>query len=145
MANQFTPARPEDAAFYICVDSLEGGQVSGQVVSRRLSKAMPFDNLGSLVLRLEDVLEVQNFPQAFQRSRSFQPREVTSAYAAGGTGHGMPASEVTGTAAGVEKFMLQVLTRRNSTWQGRVTWQNGDSQDFSSDLELFHLTEEHFF
>ena len=55
----------------ICVDRLEGSRAEGRVVSRRLTAPMAFSDLGGLLLQLEALLERQNFPQAFQRMRSF--------------------------------------------------------------------------
>lgn len=60
-----------DAALRVCVDSLEAGSIRGRVVSRRLTAPITFGDLGDLLLQVEEVLNRQNFPQAFERTRSF--------------------------------------------------------------------------
>ena len=40
----------------------------------------------------------------------------------------------------VGTFVLKILNRQNSTWQGTVTWvEEGRSQNFRSALELLKL------
>ena len=61
----------QNGTIRICVDRLEGNRAGGRVLSQRLTAPMAFSDLGSLLLQLESLLERQNFPQAFQRMRSF--------------------------------------------------------------------------
>ena len=90
-------------AFKVCVQSCQNGQISGQVVAYRLKSPMPFRDTGSLVLSIESVLDAQNFPQAFRRSRSFVPRAVQNPYASDTLNSGMSSLAVSSDA----KFTLQ--------------------------------------
>ena len=131
-------------AFKVCVQSCQNGQISGQVVAYRLKSPMPFRDTGSLVLSIESVLDAQNFPQAFRRSRSFVPRAVQNPYASDTLNSGMSQEEVDqfhGTAA---TFLLHVFTRQSSTWQGNVVWSEGEVVRFQSVLELIRILDEHF-
>ena len=60
----------------VCVDDIAGNRVSGRVYSQRLTSPMAFLDLGGLLLQLEELLETQNFPQAFQRIRTFSPDKL---------------------------------------------------------------------
>ena len=131
----------QNGAIRICVDRLEGNRAGGRVLSQRLTAPMAFSDLGSLLLQLESLLEQQNFPQAFQRMRSFT--KETPEYPAGLLPEGAMAPEAVASARGeAATFVLRVLTRQNATWQGVLEWLEGERRDsFSSDLEFLKLLE----
>ena len=133
----------QNGVIRICVDRLEGSRASGRVLSRRLTAPMPFTDLGSLLLQLEDLLEQQNFPQAFQRMRSFT--HEAPAYPAGLLPEGAMAAEAVAEARGqAATFDLRILTRQNATWQGVLEQlDKGERTPFSSDLEFLKLVETH--
>ncbi|HJA64154.1 MAG TPA: hypothetical protein H9719_08495 [Candidatus Intestinimonas stercoravium] len=55
----------------------------------------------------------------------------------------MDAGEVAGARGEIATFSLNILSRRNATWQGRLDWlDGGPAQVFSSDLELLDLVEQ---
>lgn len=141
------------AALRVCVDQMEGGRISGRVVSRRLTRPIRFDDVGSLLLQIEAVLDVQKFPQAFQRTRTFQPRQAPgeeapaaaqTAPAAPSLAEGMPEAEVEAAHGAVSTFLLFVFTRQNTTWQGVLDWLDGSPRvRYSSVLELLKLVDGH--
>ncbi len=133
----------QNGAIRICVDRLEGNRAGGRVLSQRLTAPMAFSDLGSLLLQLESLLERQNFPQAFQRMRSFT--KEAPEYPAGLLPEGAMAPEAVAAARGeTATFVLRVLTRQNATWQGILEWLEGERRDrFSSDLEFLKLVEVH--
>ena len=132
----------QNGAIRICVDRLEGNRAGGRVLSQRLTAPMAFSDLGSLLLQLESLLERQNFPQAFQRMRSFT--KETPEYPAGLLPEGAMAAEAVTAARGeTATFVLRVLTRQNATWQGVLEWLEGEQRNsFSSDLEFLKLLEQ---
>lgn len=66
--------------------------------------------------------------------------------AALGVEDGIPAGEVAAAAGQVTTFLLSVVTRRNTTWQGYLEWlDSGERQEFESVLELLKLTDQHVF
>ena len=93
------------------------------------------------------MLDAQNFPQAFQRVRTFVPGKMEQQPpAALGVEDGIPAGEVAAAAGQVTTFLLSVVTRRNTTWQGYLEWlDSGERQEFESVLELLKLTDQHVF
>ena len=140
----FSNLSSPSAFLRVCVDQSDGSRISGRVYSQRLTHPMAFSDIGSLVLRLDEVLEKQNFPQAFQRSRTFREREI-HVPAAGDPEEGITLCEVEGASGALATFTLCILSRRNASWQGWVDWMDGSPrQQFASALELIRMAEEHF-
>lgn len=132
------------AALRVCVDKAEGGRISGRVFSQRLTEPLSFADVGSLLLQVEEVLDRQNFPQAFQRTRTFAAARPSAVPAAPDPTGGMSAGAVEAAHGGAATFALYVITRQNTTWQGRVDWLDGrPPEDFSSVLELIKLIDLH--
>lgn len=133
----------ESGAIRICVDWVDGLRAGGRVFSQRLAAPLPFSDLGSLLLRLEGLLEEQNFPQAFHRLRSFSEhvRQVR------GTGllpeRAMPAEEVARAAGKQATLILHIYARQKATWQGVVDWldQKNPPSHFTSALAFLHVME----
>ena len=124
----------------VCVDHVVSRTVSGRVYSRRLTKPVPFVDLSSLALRMEEVFDQQSFPQAFQRSRIFLREDNGETFAADDLTSGMSEELVNAQQGEVATFEVQVLSRRNSSWQGTVDWLDGsERQRFESFLELLNL------
>ena len=48
-----------------------------------------------------------------------------------------------GSKKGRDTFVVKILNRQNSTWQGNITWVEGEkSQNFRSALEMLKLMDE---
>lgn len=135
-----------DAAIRVCVDQAEGGHIIGRAVSRRLTAPIFFSDIGSLLLQLEEVFNQQNFPQAFERTRSFTQGQGTSVPIAEDLDSGMTQEEVTSAQGSRATFALYVITRRNTTWQGFVDWlDDSPRQEYASVLELLKVIDEFLF
>lgn len=137
----FSNLNDPSAALRLCVDSAEQGRLSGLVYSQRLTEPLPFSDVGSLLLKLDGVLEKQKFPQAFQQARSFTGKE-DDVPAASDPSEGMSAEAVAGAAGRLATLCVHVMSRRNASWQGWVDAPDGGRQEFSSALELVRLIEE---
>lgn len=132
-----------NTAFRVCVDSVEQGCLNGTVYSRQISQPIPFSDTADLMLKVEEVLDAWNFPMAFQRARIFVPRENSETVAVQDPGEGLSAETVANAKGAVSTFVVRVLSRKNSTWQGTVDWLDGSPpRSFASDLEFLRLTEE---
>lgn len=125
-------------SFRICVDENKGGRISGRVLSRRLTHPIAFGDITSLILQLDDVLDKQKFPLAFERSRSFtSASQPTETHAASSLDGGMTQEQVDEHSGAKNTLLLTITTRRSSTWQGRVDWLDGSPADsFTSVLDL---------
>ncbi|MBP1737221.1 MAG: hypothetical protein H6Q60_1102 [Oscillospiraceae bacterium] len=136
MKNLFSPA----AALRVCVDSGTGGELSGMAYSQRLTEPLVFSNLIRLILMLDQLMDEQNFPQAYQRARTFQekaPRPVSSAAA---PGEGLAADIVQSATGAAGAFTLFITSRREASWQGTIDWEDGSAPvSFASALQLIRL------
>ncbi len=129
--------KEREGMFRICVD--QGS--SGRVYSCRIMEPFAFADLGDLLLKLERILEAQDYPQAAQIIRTFQEGEKRPEYP------GLPASgmswERVQEAQGVRMtFDLLILSRFSATWQGYVQWSDGSRTDFKNDLSFLSAVAE---
>jgi hypothetical protein len=137
------------AKLRICVDSADGGAISGRVYSGRLKDPLVFQDLNSLVLRLDRLMDEQNYPQAFQRKRTFRtvaPPSKKDKAAAPEEEDDRPYMDAETVDRAVGKratFVLQVLSRQNTNWQGHVDFLDGaGDREFESELGFLALVNE---
>ena len=115
----------------ICVDSFERGVLAGRLCNPALEEGESFTGVLELLRKMEAMLNGMEFPQAYTAQRSFQPPEgwTLGSSDAGAIRRG-----------GLATFAVRIMFRRNSSWQGSVTWMEGDQQEnFRSVLELLLL------
>lgn len=135
-----------NAGLRICIDARDGGSLAGKVFSQRLLRPMSFSDLGNLIVQIEKLLDAQNFPQAFQRIRSFGGAGGWPELAAADPDLGMSADEVQNARGSIATVTVTVTTRRNASWQGEISWLDGaEREEFSSALELVRLIDERIF
>lgn len=116
----------------ICVDSYKDGVPVGRLYHPAREEGIAFQSLSQLLLRYQELLDEMQFPQAFTVPRTFSG----------------PARELGGGAVpqGLERrgrsatFAVRILFRKNSSWQGLVTWlEKNREESFRSALELILL------
>ena len=131
----------------VAVDENEEGRLAGSVYSRRLTAPMLFKSTADLLLQIEDLLDTQDFPRAFQRKRTFgdkqQPRPWQRGDGAEDDNQYMDEEAVNQARGKVCTFAINILTRQNTSWQGYLDWLDGsDRRAFNSDLELLGMITE---
>ena len=131
----------------VAVDEYEEGRLAGSVYSQRLPEPFLFKNTADLLLRIEDLLDAQDFPRAFQRKRTFSDK--TPARARGGDGEDggearyMDEAAVNQAKGKLCTFAVNIITRQNTSWQGYLDWLDGaERAAFNSDLELLGMITE---
>ena len=133
-----------NSSLRFCVDSARDHCYGGRVFSQRLTEPVEFSDIGMLALRLEELFDQQNYPQAFQRSRVFLRSGSEMNIAAADVDSGMSRESVKQASGAVATFEVVVISRRSSSWQGTVDWLDGaEPVEFASDLELLRLIDEH--
>lgn len=116
----------------ICVDSSKDGVINGRFFFPD-NKPEAFSCLSQCLLRIDALLDDKGQPQAFTEPRTFRQLQ-TPDY--------MSATDVNLPQGNLATFHLQILYRRNSSWQGRLVWMEQDqAQSFRSVLELMTLIE----
>ena len=115
----------------VCIDSYEDGVLVGRIYNSNLGEAGSFQSMVEFLSRTEQLLSIEDSPQAFNRVRTFRPTlsplPDTNAIM-------MPR---VGKLATME---LHILFRQNASWQGSILWMEGkQEQHFRSVLELIFL------
>ncbi len=121
------------AVFKLCFDT----DISGVIAGRRLCEPIPFSDLSEMFLKLDYIMDGQDYPRAFQRKRQFEQGKKTTASVpyANSAEEMMTPEAVEGMTGRRGTLLLQVMTRQNATWQGSLTYGN-ERRMFESVLQL---------
>lgn len=115
----------------VCVDSYENNIMTGRLYNPYLQDGLTFNGAVDFLKKTDALLDEMRFPQSFAVTRSFRdtPQKQQEA---------PPGQEVRrGKAA---TFALRILFRQNASWQGSVSWLEGEREEtFRSVLELLFL------
>ena len=124
-------ARPNEfRTTTVCVDAYDGGAMSGRIYNPNIQGAAEFANLTQLLMRMDGMLDEMNFPQSYEAKRkSASVERQASSF--------VDTDKRTGRVA---TFAVKVLFRQNASWQGSITWLEGEREEsFRSVLELIFL------
>ena len=115
----------------ICIDSYDNSIPVGRFYNQYTPEGILFHGAIDLIKKMEAMLDQLGCPQSFSRVRSFTEK---------------PAVDMTGSAnkiivkGNVATFVTRVLFRQHTSWQGSVTWQEGQCEEtFRSVMELLLL------
>lgn len=127
-----TISREASRTYRLCVDSYENEIPEGRLFHPSLENgAFHFRGMIQLLLKIEQMLDDMRFPQSFTAKRTFAPIQ------------GPSPDETSADLANVGArgtFILRLIFRQHTTWQGTVTWLEGKGeQNFRSVLELIIL------
>lgn len=114
----------------VCIDSFLNSVPAGRFYNACLPEGRPFQSLAQFLQEMEHTLDTMDFPKSFTAARTFAPpSELPLQFC--------PAQQQTGRLA---TFAIRILFRQNMSWQGSVTWLEGQQeQSFRSALELILL------
>ena len=131
------------SAVRVCIDKISGDNISGRLYCPK-EEVVVFEDLGLMLIALEQALDRRGFPYACQKKRSFFTapdhegaktyyKKLKMALASRDTVDGpVPFGEC-------HTFLLYVLSRRDCSWQGKIEWlDDGTLDDFDSDLMLLN-------
>ncbi|MCL1816738.1 MAG: hypothetical protein FWG43_03950 [Clostridiales bacterium] len=130
-----------NSALRICIDTIEHGIISGRVFGQRLAEPLFFSDISDLLLQIDEVLNAQDYPRAFQRKRSFSAVEKTQAPAlAELSGHFMDIETVQSAFGAVATHSINIISRQNTSWQGSIDWLDETAPtNFKSALEYIRI------
>lgn len=132
------------SAIKVCLSKPDGAVVSGFLVGLRLKRPVDFYDIGDFLIKVESILDAQNHPQAFQRKRMFSGDAAHVPELMDDSEPYMTEAEVD-AATGHMTFMLNIVARQNTTWQGHMVWDDGQRDEFVSDLELMQIIDKRLF
>ena len=126
--------RVNRAALQVFLDNADGAEISGRVLGEAPGEIVVFVDLAGLAFAVDKVLEKREYPQIFERLRTFSPGKAK----ARGKRQNVPA--VWGGEGEKPSFTITVLSRRHATWQGFIDWLDGSpEQRFASVMEFMRL------
>ena len=132
-----------NAALRVGIDFAQDGYIAGKIYGQRLHSPVDFKGFSGLFLTVQSVLQIQDFPQSFQRFRVFskKTRQNTPLFSTLNNDFSfMEKAAVANSFGLVKTFSLNITSRRNSTWQGLIDFLDGSSPvPFQSGLELIQM------
>jgi len=115
----------------VCIDSYKDRVPAGRFYNRYCPDGVQFQSTVDFLRKIEDMLDRMQFPQPFDRVRTFTESTVVESEALTGI---HPKEGACGT------FAVKVLFRQNASWQGSIAWLEGKREEsFRSVLELLLL------
>lgn len=128
--------------FRVCVEEYHE-QISGCVYTPLKEEKLPFVGIVEMVLDMDKLFDCIGYPQGFQHKRSFEPEQnVDNFY------HGIPKSVLNTAEIREQKgkyttFDIEVLSRRNTGWQGKVyDIEGAEVARFESEMQLLNRLSE---
>ena len=115
----------------VYVDSVDDHIPSGRFHIASEREVQKFHGFCQLMLDINNNLDQENFPQSFNELRKFHlpSKQADSSNPL--------MDQKNGTVA---TFSIRILFRQNASWQGSVTWLEGNQEEFfRSVLELLAL------
>lgn len=115
----------------VCVDSFEDSIPSGRMYDLYFGKAVKFHGVMQFMFHMEELLNKMN------SSKDLENLQASTS----SLNDGENPIDVKSIEKGkVETFSIQVVSRKNMSWQGTVCWMDGEREkQFHSELELVLL------
>ena len=115
----------------IYIDSYDDGIPAGRFHMASEQDMQPFHGVTRLLLGINGNLDRENFPQSFSELRKFhRPSNMPDS----------SSSQQSRKYGNLATFTVRILFRQNASWQGSVTWIEGNQEEyFRSVLELIVL------
>ncbi len=134
-----TGALPNTYKFFtVAVDHFEQKQMRGFVGHESQTGSAPFHNLTQMVNIFNQVFDQIHYPMSTVDQRYFNKKKLKSSAGVGELfSRPVPCSSLKG---GLATFRIHVKYRYHATWQGNVTWVEGQTTyPFESFLQLMKL------
>lgn len=132
-------------AIRVCVDDISGSRISGRAYCAQLDDVFCFNDMGELILGMEDMFDERGYPDAFQIKRSFIKKNENTLSIEERLLRQAEMRAKCNISQSMGKhatFLVYVMSRRNSSWQGRVEWiDEGGITSFNSALEFLRLVD----
>jgi hypothetical protein len=126
------------------VDAYQDYELSGRLYMPLGKGCFAFCGIVDILNRIENLCDTILFPQAYFQYRTYRDRSAKPAHRTGGEVYGPMDEMIFETQTGEKAtFVVQVLFRQNSTWQGTIHWtEKNQTQHFRSALEMLKLMDD---
>ena len=129
----------------VCVDSFSGGRLQGRLYHSYREDAQSFRDLEQMILLMEALYDLLNFPHRGTNERRFAPESgQNTVYLPHQERIKVMSDEKLLSKHGdIGSFIIRVQHRQNSSWQGRITWmEENKTVNFRSVWEMVKLIED---
>lgn len=126
----------------VCVDAWAGGEATGRLYHCYSKQPEPIGRTSDVLDSIDRLCDRLNYPARTQQPRRFgsqrprpQPQSTQKKVEPQ-----MTREELAEQKGKMATFVVHVMYRQHSTWQGSVTWaETGEKANFRSALELIKL------
>ena len=126
----------------LCIDGVEETHLRGKLWHSYSREALSFLNAQQMVLEMEKLYDLLNFPHPGTNERSFGPAKEPVRRENQEREKIMNDEELLQKHGDLGTFIVRVQHRQNSSWQGRITWMEKDKTiNFRSVWEMVKLIE----
>ena len=126
----------------LCIDGVEKLHLRGRLWHSYSCEALPFLDAQQMVLEMEKLYDLLNFPHPGTNERSFGPAKEPVRRENQEREKIMNDEELLQKHGDLGTFIVRVQHRQNSSWQGRITWMEKDKTiNFRSVWEMVKLIE----
>ena len=126
----------------LCIDGQENMRLRGLLWHSYSHEAAPFENAQQMVLEMEKLYDLLNFPHPGTNDRTFGPARTPVRRSHQEREKIMKDEELLQKHGDLGTFIVRVQHRQNSSWQGRITWMEKDKTiNFRSVWEMVKLIE----
>lgn len=128
------------AAICLCIDRVHMRNFEGELWHQYAEPSVCFKDIVDLLKKMENLYDSWNFPQETTKKRLFRNKEGIAKKNGAGKAQEREMSRLEGKKGNEGTFMVHVMYRQNSTWQGEIVWvEQKKKQKFRSALELIRL------
>lgn len=122
--------------FRVCMDAC-GDYINGNAHSPMCKEKIAFSGIGELLLKMDKLFDSIGYPQAFQNKRSFEDgKGIDNTYRGIPKPVRMP-EEILGEYGQVCTYDIEVISRRNTSWQGIIYDVDGTEKTrFDGEMQL---------
>lgn len=124
----------------VCVDAWAGGEVTGRLYHCYSRQPEPIGRISDVLDSIDRLCDRLNYPARTQQPRHFGPEKLRPQITQKKVEPQMTREELAKNKGKMATFVVHVMYRQHSTWQGSVTWaETGEKANFRSALELIKL------
>lgn len=119
---------------HLCIDEYKDFHMSGKAYNNTLNQPISFVDIHDMVLSIDEIFNKNGNPQSSQEKRSFQKKKEFYPYQPRPKMN-CPYEDYLSIHGDVATFDIVIKSRRQSSWQGIVYYQDY-KEEFENVLEL---------
>lgn len=136
--------------FFLQINEIQGRCVKGIIVHLLNQEISAFDGIGDAVLQMDEIMNKWNYPETSTALRNFKSKKTIKTLQKDKWNDWSQSEQdwnkniiSENSNPRMSSYIIEVLYRQNSSWQGKITWHSPDKRNhikyFRSVLELMHL------